>query len=291
MPRRDGVILLAVGEPAVLDLGGGDSRWRATYLRSAAPGGRARPPPLRMPRAPGAEIAGLGDRRDVGARRSRGFGLRGGVGSHCVEALLVDLDPWGGGIDLLLGGESAPGLRWPDLSLQGGRLTWSAVRDALPHAPRRERAVGYAAQLTRLTPARLRPILEAGRRGGATVICDVPRRMSRDRDRCAGLRRLGAWQSRPAMCAALPPQRHWPPCCAPSIPMSVWWCVGRRRAGCVPPRLPKSRSCHCWRRCARADAGRATGAWRFAAAPALSARCGCPPGAWSSADQSGVVAA
>jgi secretion/DNA translocation related CpaE-like protein len=49
-----------------------------------------------------------------------------------TDALLVDLDPWGGGIDLLVGGETTPGLRWPDLALQSGRLNWSAVREALP---------------------------------------------------------------------------------------------------------------------------------------------------------------
>ena len=48
------------------------------------------------------------------------------------DAMLVDLDPWAGGIDLLVGAETTPGVRWPDLALQGGRLTWSAVRDALP---------------------------------------------------------------------------------------------------------------------------------------------------------------
>ncbi|WP_282435815.1 hypothetical protein ABFA25_00540 [Mycobacterium lepromatosis] len=31
-----------------------------------------------------------------------------------TDALPVDLDPWGGGIDLLVGGETTPSLRWPD---------------------------------------------------------------------------------------------------------------------------------------------------------------------------------
>ena len=48
------------------------------------------------------------------------------------EALLVDVDPWGGGIDLALGGEADAGLRWPDLAVQGGRLDYAALRDALP---------------------------------------------------------------------------------------------------------------------------------------------------------------
>ncbi|WP_158019374.1 septum site-determining protein Ssd [Mycobacterium basiliense] len=94
-----------------------------------------------------------------------------------AEALLVDLDPWGGGIDLLVGGEAEPGLRWPDLALQGGRLNWSAVCAALP----RRRGVtllsgtrlGYE-----LESGPVNAVIDAGRRGGATVVCDLPRRLT-----------------------------------------------------------------------------------------------------------------
>ncbi|AGL29134.1 hypothetical protein J113_25565 [Mycobacterium tuberculosis CAS/NITR204] len=78
--------------------------------------------------------------RDDGTAAYAVIGGRGGAGTlfavalaqAAADALLVDLDPWAGGIDLLVGGETAPGLRWPDLALQGGRLNWSAVRAALP---------------------------------------------------------------------------------------------------------------------------------------------------------------
>ena len=51
--------------------------------------------------------------------------------THCAgQSLLMDLDPLGGGIDLLLGAESAPGLRWPDITAHGGRLARPAVRTA-----------------------------------------------------------------------------------------------------------------------------------------------------------------
>ena len=114
------------------------------------------------------------------------IGGRGGAGASLFatalaqaasEPLLVDLDPWGGGIDLLVGGETAPGVRWPDLAVQGGRLSWSAVREALP----RHRGVsllsgtrcGYEPEA-----AAVDAVVEAGRRGGATVICDLPRRLT-----------------------------------------------------------------------------------------------------------------
>lgn len=111
---------------------------------------------------------------------------RGGAGASVFaaalaqvpgEALLVDLDAVGGGIDLLLGGESVPGLRWPDLDTDGGRLGWFAVRDALP----RQRGV-YLLSAGRgcheIAPGVAAAVLDAGRRGGVTVVCDVPRQLT-----------------------------------------------------------------------------------------------------------------
>ncbi len=93
------------------------------------------------------------------------------------DAMLVDLDPWAGGIDLLVGAETAPGVRWPDLTLQGGRLTWSAVRDALP----RHRGITVLSGIRRsyeLDGRAVQAVLDAGRRGGASVVCDLARRMT-----------------------------------------------------------------------------------------------------------------
>jgi secretion/DNA translocation related CpaE-like protein len=94
-----------------------------------------------------------------------------------ADPLLVDLDPWGGGIDLLVGGEGAPGLRWPDLALRGGRLNWSAVREALP----RHRGISLLSGTRRgyeLEAGPVDAVIDAGRRGGVTVVCDLPRRLS-----------------------------------------------------------------------------------------------------------------
>jgi secretion/DNA translocation related CpaE-like protein len=114
----------------------------------------------------------------IGGRGGAGASLFAAALAHiATEPLLVDLDPWGGGIDLLIGGENAPGVRWPDLALQGGRLNWSAVREALP----RHRGIcmlsgtrlGYE-----LDAVAVDAVIDAGRRGGATVVCDLPRRLT-----------------------------------------------------------------------------------------------------------------
>lgn len=49
-------------------------------------------------------------------------------------ALAVDADPLGGGLDLLFGAEAEPGLRWPELTEASGRLSATALHQALPAA-------------------------------------------------------------------------------------------------------------------------------------------------------------
>ncbi|BCI55542.1 ATPase AAA [Mycolicibacterium litorale] len=109
---------------------------------------------------------------------------RGGAGASVLaaalalcgsDALLVDVDPWSGGLDLLLGAEDAPGLRWPELSVRGGRIAYPALRDALPrHAGVTLLTNGRVAG--EIDPGALAAVIEAGSRGGALVVCDVPRR-------------------------------------------------------------------------------------------------------------------
>ncbi len=49
-----------------------------------------------------------------------------------LRTLLIDADPLGGGVDLVLGWESLDGLRWPSLSQASGRVQPAALVDALP---------------------------------------------------------------------------------------------------------------------------------------------------------------
>jgi len=86
----------------------------------------------------------------VGARGGTGsvvgvVGARGGAGASVVaaalalaaarrrvQACLVDLADAGGGLDLLLGVEGEPGVRWPDLDDARGRLDGADLLDRLP---------------------------------------------------------------------------------------------------------------------------------------------------------------
>lgn len=178
MPRRDGVVLLGAGELS-----------RTMWESAIAVGARRLYSLPEQEAELTRELAEAAEAHDGASRRGPVIAVtagRGGAGASVLavalaqaadEALLVDLDPWSGGIDLLVGIESATGLRWPDLSVLGGRLSWTAVRDALPS----HRGVSVLSATRRphvIDPEPVGAIIDAGRRGGATVVCDVPRRLN-----------------------------------------------------------------------------------------------------------------
>jgi secretion/DNA translocation related CpaE-like protein len=178
LPRRSAVFLLVDGEPDT-----------ATFQVAMTLGAQQ---VLALPVEAGELVRGLAAAADTGrADHRRGvvaavIAGRGGAGSSlfaaalaqaAADALLIDLDPWGGGIDLLLGSEATTGLRWPDLAVQGGRLSWPAVRDALP----RHRGVSVLSGTRHeheLVASTVDAVVDAGRHGGVTVVCDLPRRLT-----------------------------------------------------------------------------------------------------------------
>lgn len=104
-----------------------------------------------------------------------------------LPALLVDLDPTGPGLDLLLGIERQEGLRWPELRLHDGRIAAEALHRALPRrgsatvlaaAPADAAAPGDVAHGDGAgwdgpQPGAVRSVVRAGGDGGVTVVCDV----------------------------------------------------------------------------------------------------------------------
>jgi secretion/DNA translocation related CpaE-like protein len=127
------------------------------------------------PQSNGFVVAVLGGRGGAGASV-----LSAGLAVSAVRigrrALLVDGDPFGGGLDLMLGWEEVAGLRWPGLSHTSGRVSAPALVDALPS--RGELAVlscsredGPALPVEAMVAA-----IDAGRRGWDLVVLDLPRR-------------------------------------------------------------------------------------------------------------------
>lgn len=182
LPRRHQVVALSQGEPPaelwqhavavgaehVLALPEGES-WLVSALADAAEGTRRQ----------GRVVAVVGGRGGAGASvLAAAVAVAGATAGD--QVMLVDCDPLGGGLDLLFGAEDTTGLRWPDLALSEGRVPSASLRAALP-APSLRTGTG---QLSLLScdragagprPGAVSSVLDAGRRAGETVVCDIPR--------------------------------------------------------------------------------------------------------------------
>jgi secretion/DNA translocation related CpaE-like protein len=118
------------------------------------------------------------------------IGGRGGAGATTLatalaitslrsgrRTMLVDADPLGGGIDLVLGGETADGLRWPDLAGSRGRVSGSALEAALPRVDELTVLSWDRGDETPVPPAAMQSLLGAAVRGSDLVVVDLPRRI------------------------------------------------------------------------------------------------------------------
>ncbi|HLZ38237.1 MAG TPA: septum site-determining protein Ssd [Mycobacteriales bacterium] len=116
------------------------------------------------------------------------IGGRGGAGASTLSAalsltaaglgwatLLVDADPLGGGIHLVLGGEAVSGLRWPDLVTTRGRLSATALHDALPRVDGLPVLSWDRGGDLGLPAEALAAVLDAGMRGSRLTVVDLPR--------------------------------------------------------------------------------------------------------------------
>ena len=247
LPRRAHVIVVSSRDPApttwaaAIEVGAGHvlrmPAQEHNLVRELADAGES----ARDSGPPGAVVAVIGGRGGAGASL---FAVA--LAQAATDSMLVDVDPWGGGIDLLVGAETTPGVRWPDLSLQGGRLNWSAVREALPQ----HRGISMLSGTRReyeLDAGAVEAVVDAGRRGGATVVCDLPRRLTDGAEIALEAADLVVVVSPCDVraCAATATSSRSSPV---SIPTSAWWCGARHPAACGPKRWPRSPPCRCWLR-------------------------------------------
>ncbi len=104
-----------------------------------------------------------------------------------ITALAVDADPWGGGLDLLLGCADMPGLRWGDLALRGGHVRSEALVAALPGRAGAVAVLSAGGTATGGRPAGGAPspeipvegllaVIDAGRRSVGVTVVALPRR-------------------------------------------------------------------------------------------------------------------
>ncbi|HET6503580.1 MAG TPA: septum site-determining protein Ssd [Amycolatopsis sp.] len=180
LPRRSGIVLVIKGPPE-------PETWRQAFESGvervvSLPDGEpalvsALADIAEGPGDPGGCVIGV-----VGGRGGAGASVLaatiGMVASRRGDALLIDCDPLGGGVDLLLGAELASGLRWPGILVGGGRVSMPALAEALPehrHRGGRLPFVSCDREAGGPTATAIASVVDAGRRAGTVVVCDLPR--------------------------------------------------------------------------------------------------------------------
>jgi secretion/DNA translocation related CpaE-like protein len=92
-----------------------------------------------------------------------------------VRTMLIDADPYGGGIDLMLNGEDAAGLRWEDLATTRGRVSADALRAALPRMEELSVLSWGRSDHPPVGAESMSSLLAAGRRMAGLVVVDLAR--------------------------------------------------------------------------------------------------------------------
>ncbi|TDB77901.1 septum site-determining protein Ssd [Micromonospora sp. KC721] len=128
------------------------------------------------PRRPARTVAVLGGRGGAGASVFAS-GLAVTAARARLRTLLVDADPLGGGLDLVLGWEELDGLRWPALSDADGRVDAPALVRALPSRGDLVVLSWDRGDLLALPAPAMAAALDAARRGRDFVVADVPRQL------------------------------------------------------------------------------------------------------------------
>lgn len=148
---------------------------------------------LRLPEAEEWLTYRIADAAEGAARPALSIGVvggRGGAGASTLacalaitaaaqggRTMLVDADPLGGGLDVLLGGETAEGLRWPAFARSRGRVGGGALEESLPELHALRVLSWDRGAASSISPEAVRAVLAAARRRGGVVVVDLPRRL------------------------------------------------------------------------------------------------------------------
>lgn len=177
--RRPGVVLVgrqaedtavwrlavALGAERVLELPGAE-RWLVDRIADAAEGTGA----------PALTVGVIGGRGGAGAS-TLACALAVTAARTGRRTMLVDGDPLGGGLDVLLGGEAEQGLRWPAFRESRGRVSSGALATSLPRLHSLRVLSWDRGAEVAIPPSAIRAVLAAARRRGGIVVVDLPRRV------------------------------------------------------------------------------------------------------------------
>jgi len=154
---------VAVGASEVVLLPDG-ADWVVDVLADAALPGRG-----------GAVVCVVGGRGGAGASTLSAAvalaAMRAGL-----RAVLVDGDPLGGGLDLVLGSEDVPGVRWPDLAGARGRVPPADLTAALPEVDALHVLSWDRGDQLEVGAEAMESVLRAAVHTADLVVVDLPRR-------------------------------------------------------------------------------------------------------------------
>ncbi len=174
LPRRDHVVLVADDPPG---------RWRVALELGAVAACRPSDED-RIIELLSAALDGRGEACVVSV-----VGGVGGAGASTVTValglsaarrrlrpLVLDADPLGGGLDLVLGSERADGLRWDDFGATRGRIGAGSLDDVLP-TRNGVSSLTWRIDSSRALPQAWPEVLAAAVRGFDLIAVDVPRHL------------------------------------------------------------------------------------------------------------------
>lgn len=178
LPARDGVLVVGGADAA-------PDTWRRG-LGLGAQGGFVLPD---EEAGLVAALSSLRRPRQAAAPMLAVVGGHGGAGTSTFAAVLartasrsrratvlLDADPSGAGLDLLLGAEEAPGLRWGDVTGETGSIAGQALSAALPSVSDQLRVLTRARDDSApLSAETALAVVDAARSVGSTVIADLGR--------------------------------------------------------------------------------------------------------------------
>lgn len=174
LPRRDHVVVIAPDRPdrwrAALELGavavcGAQDEDHIIELLSAALDGRGEACVVSV-------VGGVGGAGASTATVALGLS----AARRGLRPLILDADPLGGGLDLVLGSERADGLRWDDFGATRGRIEAGSLAGVLP-ARESVSSLSWRTDAPRLMPGAWPEVLAAAVRGFDLVAVDLPRHL------------------------------------------------------------------------------------------------------------------
>ena len=179
LPRRSGVVLVTMDEPEVgawqraVEIGAehvvvlpDGEQWLIQQLAEVDA----------INGAPASVVSIIGARGGAGAS-VLATALALTAAQRGTRTLLVDADPLAGGVDLILGAEDSPGLRWPDLAGARGRLAPASLDEALLWHSGLAVLSWDRTDIVEISAEAIRSVLDASSRSYELVVIDLPRRI------------------------------------------------------------------------------------------------------------------